>query len=81
MIVPSWTKCNYHEFPDDNRLVWVTDGKVVRKGTWAPNEPMSEDWVGVWRDEAGAPIIVTHWMFLEESPDSPPTLPTAATTI
>jgi excinuclease UvrABC nuclease subunit len=30
---------------------------------------------GVWKDESGSPIVVSHWMWMEDSPDSPPSIP------
>ncbi len=79
---PDWCKIMGEYFPPANDLVWTTDGNAVRKGVWTSRDP--SEWKqtdppsfdpGIWRDEHGAPIVVTHWLGLEASPDLPPPMP------
>ena len=69
-----WNKCSYLEFPAENDVVWTTDGSVVRKGVWSwdyPNVPLESS---TWKETNGVEINVTHWLFLEDSPESAPSL-------
>ena len=72
---PEWNRIDYSEYPPEEEMVWTTDGSAVRQGKWSfagPHAPLEE---GKWEDEHGSPIAVTHWLFLEESPNGPPVPP------
>ena len=70
-----WSTCSWLEFPAEEQVVWTTDGSAVRRGVWSwggPSVPLENS---TWKDLAGVAIQVTHWMWIEESPDSPPEPP------
>lgn len=76
-----WCQVRGENFPPANVVVWTTDGHVICKGIWLSTDP--SDWkqtdppsfdLGNWEDEEGAPIVVIQWMWMEDSPESPPQL-------
>lgn len=70
-----WCRLAEMEFPPENRTVWTTNGELIRQGTWqfpGLDVPLETP---TWTDLQGAPIVVTHWLPLEESPDAAPPLP------
>ncbi|MDB6120772.1 MAG: hypothetical protein JWO08_4553 [Verrucomicrobiaceae bacterium] len=73
-MLDPWTIIRGEYFPPDSRVVWTSDGKVVRKGVWhfEPGQPWEET---TWTDETGNLIVVTHWCGVDESPDGQPDLP------
>lgn len=70
-----WSRCDHAEYPPEHVEIWITDYVTVRRGTWSyggPGIPLEES---KWEDVNGNPIAVTEWLFIEESPDSPPRPP------
>jgi hypothetical protein len=90
-LVPDWTeaKRGNQYTPNGDEIVWTTDGDAVRKGRFILDEvkltsrsEQDPDWwkiPGEWQDESGAPITVTHWLWLDQWQESfPPPVPSMA---
>jgi hypothetical protein len=74
-----WASLRGDEYPPEAEVVWTTNGESVCKGQWfwgweppAPFKPLKD---GTWKDMDGNPIEVTTWLWIEDSPDSPPAPP------
>lgn len=77
MPMPAWHRPDegYLEFPPSGELVWTYDGAAVHRGRWTAPDlemPLME---GKWENEAGGVIFVTHWAFLTDSSERPPSPP------
>lgn len=70
-----WCRVDLSEYPPVGIVVWTTDYKTVRRGTWTfggLGVPLEE---GCWRNTDGEPIAVTAWLPLEESSNELPEVP------
>lgn len=67
-----WCRLADDEYPPEGVVVWTTDGQTVSQGVWCCDDqdiPVEET---TCEDTDGNSLNVTHWLPLEESPDSPP---------
>ncbi len=69
----NWRHVGEGEFPLQNELVWVAGNQEGRKGMVISVE-RTNPFDSVWNDENGAPMEVSRWVPIEDSPNQPPEL-------